>query len=136
MNCASDPSVPTIARVRYLGIFSNNMDEFFRVRVADVRRLATFSKGAEHEHYQQLLEKTQQRVIIQQRRFDEIYFDVLVDLRQHQIYLINEYQLDSDDGAYARHYFERRVEPELEAVLVDDAYPLPVLSDASMYLAI
>ena len=40
---AADTSVPIIQRVRYLGIFSNNLDEFFRVRVADVRRLATFS---------------------------------------------------------------------------------------------
>ncbi|MET0379333.1 MAG: polyphosphate kinase 1 [Spongiibacteraceae bacterium] len=133
---ASDPGVPTIARVRYLGIFSNNMDEFFRVRVADVRRLATFSKGIEQERYKQLLEKIQQRVIKQQRRFDEVYFDVLDDLRQHQIYLINEHQLDPEQAAYVRRYFERHIEPELEPVLLDDIHPLPELTDASIYLAI
>jgi len=133
---ASDPSVPAIARIRYLGIFSNNMDEFFRVRVADVRRLATFSKGAEQEHYKQLLEQIQQRVIEQQRRFDLVYFDALQELRKHHIYLINEHQLDPEQAAYVQRYFERSIEPELEPVLIDDLHPLPELADASIYLAI
>jgi len=133
---AADSSVPAIARVRYLGIFSNNMDEFFRVRVADVRRLATFAKGPEQEHYKQLLEQIQQRVIAQQRRFDEVYFDVLKELRKHQIYLIDERQLDHEQAAYVQRYFERTIEPELEPVLLDDTFPLPELTDASIYLAI
>jgi polyphosphate kinase len=133
---ASDASVPTIARLRYLGIFSNNMDEFFRVRVADVRRLASFSKSAEQERYKQLLKQIQQRVIEQQRRFDEVYFDLLKELRKHQIYLIDERQLDPDQAIYVQRYFERSIEPELEPVLLDDAHPLPELTDASIYLAI
>ncbi|MET0378553.1 MAG: polyphosphate kinase 1 [Spongiibacteraceae bacterium] len=133
---ASDPAVPAIARVRYLGIFSNNMDEFFRVRVADVRRLATFSKGAEQEHYKKLLGEIQQRVLEQQRSFDIAYFAALKELRKHQIYLIDERQLDAEQAAYVQRYFERTIEPELEPVLLDDAYPLPELTDASIYLAI
>jgi polyphosphate kinase len=133
---ASDASVPTIARLRYLGIFSNNMDEFFRVSVADVRRLATFSKGTDQERYKQLLAQIQRRVIEQQRRFDEVYFDVLKALRKHRIYLIDERQLDPEQAAYVQRYFERSIEPELEPVLLDDAHPLPELTDASIYLAI
>lgn len=133
---AADPSVPVIARMRYLGIFSNNMDEFFRVRVAEVRRLATFAKGAEQEHYKLLLEQIQQRVIQQQRGFDNVYFDALKELRKHQIYLIDERQLDPDQAAYVQRYFERTIEPELEPVLLEDTFPLPELTDASFYLAI
>lgn len=133
---AADPKVPAIQRVRYLGIFSNNMDEFFRVRVADVRRLATFSAGTEQERYKKLLGQIQQKVIEQQRRFDRTYLDVLAQLRKSRIYLVNEKQLDADQADFVAHYFHRVVQPELEPVLLSDEFPLPELTDASIYFAI
>lgn len=133
---AADPNVPAIQRLRYLGIFSNNMDEFFRVRVADVRRLATFSGPAEQERYKKLLGQIQQKVIEQQRRFDRTYLDVLAQLRKSRIYLINEKQLDQPQADFVTQYFHRVIQPELEPVLLDDAFPLPELTDASIYLAI
>jgi len=133
---AADPSVPAIQRVRYLGIFSNNMDEFFRVRVADVRRLATFSTPSEQERYKKLLQEIQKNVIEQQRRFDRVYLDVLAELRKHRIYLVDEQQLDQHQAEYVTRYFNRVIQPELEPVLLDDTHPLPVLTDASIYLAI
>ncbi|HEY3699239.1 MAG TPA: polyphosphate kinase 1 [Spongiibacteraceae bacterium] len=133
---AADPKVPAIQRLRYLGIFSNNMDEFFRVRVADVRRLATFSSPAEQERYKKLLGQIQQKVIEQQRRFDRTYSDVLAQLRKSRIYLINEKQLDQHQAEFVTQYFHRVIQPELEPVLLDDEFPLPELTDASIYLAI
>lgn len=133
---AADPKVPAIQRIRYLGIFSNNMDEFFRVRVADVRRLATFSTGSEQEHYKKLLGQIQQKVIEQQRRFDRTYSDILTQLRRSRIYLINENQLDEHQAEFVSQYFDRVVQPELEPVLLNDEHPLPELTDASIYLAI
>ena len=133
---AADPKVPAIQRVRYLGIFSNNMDEFFRVRVADVRRLASFSTGAEQDRYKKLLEQIQQKVLEQQSRFDRTYLEVLAQLRRSRIYLINEEQLDGHQAEFVSEYFNRVVQPELEPVLISDEYPLPELTDASIYLAI
>lgn len=133
---AGDPKVPAIQRVRYLGIFSNNMDEFFRVRVADVRRLATFSTGAEQERYKKLLGQIQQKVIEQQRRFDRTYLDVLAQLRRSRIYLINERQLDEHQADFVTQYFHRVIQQELEPVLLSDEHALPELTDASIYLAI
>lgn len=133
---AADPKVPAIQRLRYLGIFSNNMDEFFRVRVADVRRLATFSSPTEQERYKKLLGQIQQKVIEQQRRFDRTYSDVLVQLRKSRIYLVNEKQLDQHQAEFVTQYFHRVIQPELEPVLLDDEFPLPELTDASIYLAI
>ena len=133
---AGDAGVPAIQRLRYLGIFSNNMDEFFRVRVADVRRLATFSAPSEQERYKKLLGQIQQKVIEQQRRFDSTYQDVLAQLRRSRIYLINEAQLDQHQSEFVTQYFHRVIQPELEPVLLDDAHPLPELTDASIYLAI
>lgn len=133
---AADHSVPTIQRLRYLGIFSNNMDEFFRVRVADVRRMAAFAPAGEQEHYKKLLSEIQQRVIDQQHGFEQTYQDILGALSKSRIYLINEKQLDQHQAEFVTQYFHSTIQPELEPVLLDDAYPLPELADASIYLAI
>lgn len=133
---AGDPKVPAIQRVRYLGIFSNNLDEFFRVRVADVRRLATFATGIEQDRYKKLLGQIQQKVIELQSRFDRTYLDILAQLRRSRIYLINENQLDEHQAKFVSQYFDRVVQPELEPVLLSDEHPLPELTDASIYLAI
>ena len=133
---ASDTSVPVIQRLRYLGIFSNNLDEFFRVRVADVRRLAAFSSKAQKEPYYELLEQIQQQVIKLQRRFERIYADVLRDLSKRNIYIVNEKQLDASQQEFVEEYFHKDVQPILAPVLLDDNHPLPELSEASFYLAI
>src|SRR5690606_9289267 len=123
-------------RVRYLGIFSNNMDEFFRVRVADVRRLATFSSASRQEQFKKLLGQIQSRVLQQQHRFDAVYLEVLKALREQRIYLINGQQLTGNQIEFVRQYFFRHIQPELEPILLDDHRPLPELSDTSIYLAI
>lgn len=133
---ANDPNVPIVERLRYLGIFSNNLDEFFRVRVADVRRLAVFSTPAQQEPYRELLEQIQNRVIRAQRRFEGIYANVLRDLRKRHIYIVDEQQLDTKQTKYIREYFRTTVQPHLVPVLLDDANPIPELSEASFYLAI
>src|SRR5690606_31586211 len=122
---AADPAVPVVQRLRYLGIFSNNMDEFFRVRVADVRRLATFSSQSEQERYKTLLVQIHQQVNELQRRFDRVYLAVLAALRRDSIYLINERQLDRRQTEFITRYFHRVVQPELEPVLLADTHPLP-----------
>lgn len=133
---AADITVPPIQRLRYLGIFSNNLDEFFRVRVAEVRRLASFSSGAEQSRYKTLLETIQKRVIELQIHFELIYINALNTLRKHKIYLINEHQLDEKQSHYVKQYFQKYVQPELMPQLLDEHHPIPELTDASIYLAI
>jgi polyphosphate kinase len=133
---AADPDVPVIQRIRYLGIFSNNLDEFFRVRVADVRRLAAFSTPSKQEEYQILLEEIRQTVLKLQRRFDATYSDNLKELRRRKIYVVNEKQLDANQIEFARAYFHSHIQQELVPIILDDANPVPELNDASIYLAI
>jgi polyphosphate kinase len=134
---AEDKKVPIIDRVHYLGIFSNNLDEFFRVRVADVRRLAAFAPGKERERSAKLYDKIQKRVLKLQRRFDNAYLDVLKDLRRRHIYLINEQQLKKKQVTFVEDFFYRQVLPVLKPILfTDDTVKFPELTDGSIYFAI
>ncbi|NQY01956.1 MAG: polyphosphate kinase 1 [Halieaceae bacterium] len=133
---AADPQTPVIQRLRYLGIFSNNMDEFFRVRVAEVRRLISVSSGAQRQRAKDLLVDIQSEVVALQRDFERIYDDVLRALRQRKIYMVNERQLDEGQAAFVQSYFTHKVLPELEPILLRDGQAIPVLTDESLYLAV
>lgn len=133
---AADPSVPLIQRLRYLGIFSNNLDEFFRVRVAEVRRLISVSSGANRQQAKELLVAIQQRVVALQKEFDRVYIEVIDALAARRIYLINEQQLDERQAEFVQSYFTRTVLPELDPILLGEGKPLPALNDERLYLAI
>lgn len=133
---AADPTVPAIERMRYLGIFSSNLDEFFRVRVADVRRLASFSAGDRKQYLQTLLDDIRERVVELHHRFDDVYYDVLIALRQKHIYLIHEGQLDAGQSIAVRNYYQQRVAPLLCPILLDDQAPIPTLTDTGIWFGI
>ena len=133
---SADDTTPVIQRLRYLGIFSNNMDEFFRVRVAEVRRLISVSSGAQRQQAKDLLAQIQSRVVELMREFERCYNAVLIALRARKIYLINERQLDAGQAAFVQDYFSSTVLPELEPILLRDGQPIPVLADESLYLAV
>ena len=84
---AEDKSVPLNERVRFLGIFSNNQDEFFRVRVATLRRLAKVNK-AQIKKFQEdpakILNQIQKRVLVLKNRFDNAYLQILEELKKEK----------------------------------------------------
>jgi len=136
---AEDPGVPLLERVRFLGIFSSNRDEFFRVRVATIRRILRWGKkgkewlGADPD---KLLEKIQNIVIQQQKKFDKIYSGILKELEAENIFMINEKKLTPQQGAFVREYFHEQVFPFLVPIMIDSAPKFPYLKDKSIYLAI
>lgn len=133
---AENPSVPLIQRVRYLGIFSSNLDEFFRVRVAEVRRLISVSHGPKRQAAKDLLQSIQKEVVALQKQFDAIYAALMGELQKERIYLISEKQLDEGQAAFVQQYFRETVLPELEPILLDEALAIPNLADESLYLAV
>ena len=133
---AADKSGPLIARLRYLGIFSNNLDEFFRVRVAEVRRLISMSSGGDRQQSKDLLAAIQQHVVELQKEFDRIYKELLHELQERRIFLVNETQLDPGQAAFVQEYFTSTVLPELEPILLSESQPIPALNDESLYLAV
>lgn len=133
---AEDPDVPIIQRVRYLGIFSSNLDEFFRVRVAEVRRLISVSQGPQRQKSKALLSAIQQRVVELQHEFEDVYARVLKALSARGIHLIDEHQLDAGQRVFVEDFFQNKVLPELEPILLRDEHAIPLLTDESLYLAI
>lgn len=134
---AGNPEVPLIQRVRYLGITSNNLDEFFRIRVADVSRLAEFSRNLEKkEKYKSLLERIQSKSKNLQKLYEKTYNEVLLELRKRKIYLINENQLDEAQHKKVSEIFTNKVLPELDPVIIGNTKTFPEITDGSIYLAV
>lgn len=133
---AADDSVPEIQRLRYLGIFSNNLDEFFRVRVAEVRRIISVSSGTTRQSAKDLLEAIQAQVVALQHEFEQVYTAVIRALRARRIYMISETQLEPNQAEFVQSFFTRTVLPELEPILFSEGSPIPVLNDESLYLAV
>ena len=136
---AADPSVPLLERLRFLGIYSNNRDEFFRVRVATVKRLTRFSKKLDilqWEEPNELLNKIQQVILRQQEKFEKIYSSVLLSLRKHHIFMVDETQLTPEQGRFVRDYFKNEVQPNLFPIILDNTPHFPYLRDKSIYLVV
>lgn len=136
---AADPTVPVVERLRFLGIYSNNRDEFFRVRVATVRRLTRFNKKMDILQWEEpveLLEKIQKEILRQQKMFEEIYASLLTRLEQNNIIMLNENQLAPDQGKIVRNYFKEEVQRFLFPIILDNTPDFPYLRDKSIYLII
>lgn len=134
---AGNEDVPEIQRLRYLGIFSNNLDEFFRVRVADVSRLAVFSKSAEDkQRYREHLTMIQDCTRKLQIQFDKTYKDVLRALRRRNIYIIKAEQFDEKQGAEAKRLFQEQLLPELDPLFLKSDQPFPKIQDGMIYLLV
>src|ERR1035437_705343 len=136
---AKDKTVPLIDRMKFLGIFSNNLDEFFRVRVATLKRMVEFKKKAKEiigENPAKLLKQIYRSVIKQQARFEEIYRDIIKGLAVNNIFIVNEKQLDEEQSAFVKKYFEETVLPTLVPIMIDTSPKFPYLKDRAIYLAV
>ncbi len=133
---AADTSVPVVQRLRYLGIFSNNLDEFFRVQVAEVRRLVSLASASNKQQYAELLKDIQNQVVDLQKKFDKTYNKLLPELRRRGIYIVNETQLDEGQAEFVQAYFSDNVLPELEPILLLNQRQVHNLTDESIYLAV
>lgn len=137
---ASDETVPLIERLRFLGIFSNNLDEFFKVRYATVKRIVDAGKGGKTElggmKATELLEIITQIVIKQQSESLEVLDSIQMRLKDENIYIINETQINDTQHEFLRKYFIRKVSPALVTIILNDAVLLPNLKDSAAYLAV
>ena len=137
---AGDHSVPLLDRLRFLGIFSNNLDEFFRVRFAAIRRLSL--TGISGEKYlggisaQQLVKDITEIVIQQQSESLRILNIIESELETKNIFIITESDITIEQEIFLKDFFIQKVSPELVTIILNDLAEFPVLKDTSGYLAI
>ncbi len=137
---ASDETVPLIERLRFLGIFSNNLDEFFKVRYATVKRIVEAGKAGKSElggmKAKELLEIITQIVIKQQSESLVILDNIKSKLEDENIYIIDETQIQPKQHNFIKRYFLRKVSPALVTIILNDLVVLPNLKDSAAYLAV
>jgi polyphosphate kinase len=135
---ANDPGNHIHDRLRFLGIFSNNLDEFFRVRVAALNKMLLLGKAAKmhlEANPEKILKKIQQTVITQQQEFDHTYSDIIKELGQYKISIKNEKQLNKKQKDFVTRFFEERVRTQIIPLMIESIPQMPLLRDKSIYLA-
>ena len=137
---AADDAVPLLDRMRFLGIFSNNLDEFFRVRFAAIRRLSLASEAGEKYlggiSSKQLLKDITEIVIHQQSESLRILNNIESKLEKENIFTINESDLSKEQEEFISDYFVQKVSPELITIILNDLAQFPILKDTLGYLAV
>ncbi|WP_082038002.1 polyphosphate kinase 1 [Flavihumibacter solisilvae] len=139
---AADATVPLRERIRFLGIFSNNLDEFFRVRVATLRRMIEFGgkKVKLNMHLEQSPDKILEEIMIlvlrQQSEFNHIWENIRLEMEKEKIFLVTEKQLNREQKVFVKQYFEEEVRVNTIPLMIEQIPQLPYLRDKSIYLGV
>lgn len=136
---AADPTVPLLQRIRFLGIFSNNLDEFFRVRVATLKRMIQFgTKGRMHleADADNILQDIQMTVLNQQSEFNRIWSGILEELKEEKIFLVTESELNPQQQAFVTRFYDEEVSPNIIPLMIETIPGAPYLREKSIYLGV
>ena len=137
---AADESVPLLERLRFIGIFSNNLDEFFRVRFAAIRRLSLSGQTGEKIlggiSAQQLVKEITEIVIKQQAESLRVLNAIEKELVKQNIIIIDENEVSEEHEHFIKDFFIQKISPELVTIILNDLAEFPLLKDTSGYLAV
>jgi polyphosphate kinase len=135
---AADETVPLKERIKFLGIFSNNLDEFFRVRVAALKRMIELGNKAKmhlEANPDMILEEIQEKVIIQQTEFERVWSEISRELKKEKIFLIDDKKLNTTQQKFVLQYFNEEIRSYIVPLMIESIHSFPVLNDKSIYLA-
>ena len=136
---AQDVSVPLIERIRFIGIFSNNLDEFYKVRYATVKRIAQMEAElppVEIQKAEQLLQQiTQKTRALQDESFTTIK-QLTEELKSEQIYVLDEHMLDAEHASFVHNYFDEKVSPSLITVIISEETRIPNTKGSDVFLGV
>jgi polyphosphate kinase len=137
---AADEDVPLIERLRFLGIFSNNLDEFFKIRYATIKRIHQAGKGGKSQlggiKAGELLEIITETVIHQQSESLNILNAIQEKLKDHHVSIINESEINDKQSTFLKKYFYEQISQALVVIILNDDVDLPLLKDDASYLAV
>ncbi len=134
---AADETVPLIERIKFLSIFSSNLEEFYRVRVATLSRLSNLNDKAKALlgfNPKKILNEIKNIVVKQERKFEQLFQATLInELAQNKIFILNETQLNVSRGEFVRNHFRDRILSTLVPIMIDLEKPFPELKDRYLY---
>jgi polyphosphate kinase len=134
---AADPTVPLIERIKFLAIFSSNLDEFYRVRVATLSRLSNLNEKAKEilgYNPKKILGQIKTTVVKQEKKFHNLYENIIVkQLAEEKIFILNDKQLNVTRGEFVKSFFREKLLSTLVPIMLDDNLPLPELRDRAIY---
>ena len=137
---ASDPTVPLVERLKFIGIFSSNLEEFFRVRVATLQRMVDAGIDSNKMVYggspKKVLKQIHELVVEQRGRFDRVFAEVRTALEKENVFLIDERHLLPEHREFVQRYFDESVRPALVPVILDSLPEFPYLKNGVIYLAV
>ena len=137
---AEDSNVPLIERIRFIGIFSNNLDEFYKVRYATVKRIALSAKKQKKLYKGltaiDLLKEITKKTISLQNRSTNALNTIIDKLKSENIFFVDEKSIPKKFINYINEYFIEKIQPQLEIVVLDEKSKFPNLTDTSSFLTI
>ncbi|MBO9619649.1 MAG: polyphosphate kinase 1 [Niabella sp.] len=136
---AADPTVPLNERIKFLGIFSNNRDEFFRVRIASLKRMLRIeSKLNMHpeKNPKKILDQIQRLMDAQQEEFERVWTNVQRSLNRNKIFLKNATQLTIAQKSFIRDFYETEISPNIIPLMIENIKKFPNLRDKSIFLGV
>ncbi|WYM92459.1 polyphosphate kinase 1 [Methanolobus sp. ZRKC4] len=136
---AKDPEVPLIERLKFLGIFSSNLDEFFSVRVGTLQRMidaGVKSKAMVGVSPKKVMKQVHHIVLRLRDDFDRVFAELTEELEEHNIFIVDETQLDETQSSFLKTYFQEKVRPRLIPVMLKDVPSFPYLKNQVLYLII
>lgn len=135
---ANDLTSPLKERIRFLGIHSNNQDEFFRVRVAPLNRMIRLKKKKFYleQNPQKILDQINHIVLQQQEDFNRIWKKIIVELKKEKVFLVDEKHLNVNQKRFVRDFFDHEVSSSIIPIFIENIPKLPSYSDNRIFLGI
>lgn len=134
---AADETVPLIERIKFLSIFSSNLEEFYRVRVATMTRLSNLNDKAKELlgfNPKKVLNEIKNIVVRQERKFEQLFQATLInELAQNRIFILNDTQLNVARGEFVKEHFRDKILSNLVPIMIDLDKPFPELRDRYLY---
>jgi polyphosphate kinase len=133
-----DRTTPLIERVKFLGIYSNNRDEFFRVRIATLKRMIKLQnkQPVPDLQYQELLDEILKAVNKQEKTFIRAYTEIRKELEGINIFMVNEKQLNEEQAEFVTRFYREKVRTNLFPLMLENFRSLNAIQDAMIYLVI
>lgn len=135
---AQDPKNYIYDRLRFIGIFSNNLDEFFRVRVATLNRMVRLGKATKahlEQNPEKILARIQEIVMHQQIVFDGTFSEVINQLKTKNIFIKTDRQLTVQQKDFVTKYFDDKIRTQIIPLMIESIPHMPLLRDKSIYMA-